>query len=203
MEFLFKRTGPVSMAASQVCAFVSSTPDVPAADLQFHFQPLSTTGTPAVYLDSFNAFTASVCILRPESRGRVELLPGGELRVSPQYLTAEADQKLAVRSLEIAREISQHKLMQEIGAEEVDPPERTDIDHARAVANSIYHPAGTCKMGPSSDPTAVVDPQLRVHGLEGLRVVDCSIMPNLVSGNTHAPTVMIADKAAQILRAKS
>jgi len=200
LEFALKRTGPVSMAASQVCAFVNSSPDVPAPDLQFHFQPLSTTGTPAVYLDGFDAFTASVCILRPESRGRVELQADGGLRISPHYLTAKADQELAVRSLEIAREVSKHPALREIGAEEVDPPERTDLEHARRVAETIYHPAGTCKMGPSSDPEAVVDPSLRVHGLEGVRVVDCSIMPNIVSGNTHAPTVMIAEKAASLLR---
>jgi choline dehydrogenase len=199
-EFLFKRSGPVSMAASQVCAFVNSRPDLPAPDLQFHFQPLSTTGTPAVYLDSFDAFTASVCILRPESKGRLSLQSDGGVRISPNYLTTKADQDLAVRSLEIAREISQHPLLREIGAEEVDPPAKTDVEHARRVAETIYHPAGTCKMGPSSDAEAVVDPQLRVHGLDGLRVVDCSIMPNIVSGNTHAPTVMIAEKAASLLR---
>jgi len=200
LDFLFNRSGPVSMAASQVCAFVNSREGLPAPDLQFHFQPLSTTGTPAVYLDSFNAFTASVCILRPESKGRLELEKDGSLRISPQYLTAKADQDLAVRSLEIAREISQHPLLKDIGAEEVDPPAQTDLAHARRVAETIYHPAGTCKMGPSSDTQAVVDPSLKVHGLEGLRVVDCSVMPNIVSGNTHAPTVMIAEKAATLMR---
>lgn len=199
MEFLFNRTGPVSMAASQVCAFVNSNPDVPAPDLQFHFQPMTTTGTPAVYLDLFDAFTASVCILRPESRGKLELQPDGNIQISPNYLSTPADQALAVRSLEIAREVSQHPLMKEIGAEEVDPPPNYDIHHARRVAETIYHPAGTCKMGPSSDPSAVVDDRLRVHGVRGLRVVDCSIMPTITSGNTHAPTVMIAEKAAEML----
>lgn len=201
LEFLFQRTGPISMAASQVCAFVNSQPDLPAPDLQFHFQPMSTTGTPAVYLDTFDAFTASICILRPQSRGRLELERDGSLRISPNYLHTPADQALAVRSLEIAREISQHQLLKEIGAEEVDPPAKTDIDYARRVAQTIYHPAGTCKMGPSSDPSAVVDQCLRVHGMEALRVIDCFIMPTIVSGNTHAPTVMIAEKAARMLRA--
>uniref|UniRef100_A0A7S4VCC1 Glucose-methanol-choline oxidoreductase N-terminal domain-containing protein n=1 Tax=Alexandrium monilatum TaxID=311494 RepID=A0A7S4VCC1_9DINO len=188
---------------TQVCTFVDSRPGLPAPDLQFHFQPLSTTGTPAVYLDAFDAFTASVCILRPHSRGRVELQPDGSLRISPHYLTAEQDQELAVRSLEIAREVSRHPLLQELGAEEVDPPARTDLDHAHRVAETIYHPAGTCKMGPAGDIGAVVDPALRVHGLEGLRVVDCSVMPTITSGNTHAPTVMIAEKAASLLRGRS
>jgi len=202
LDFLINRTGPVSMAASQVCAFVKSGLPAPAPDLQFHFQPLSTTGTPAVYLDSFDAFTASVCILRPESRGRVELQSDGSLRISPNYLSTANDAALAVRSLEVAREVSQHPLMQEIGAEEVDPPAKTDIEHARRVAETIYHPAGTCKMGPSSDPTAVVDASLQVHGLHGLRVVDCSVMPNITSGNTHVPTVMIAEKASRMLRCR-
>lgn len=202
LEFALKRTGPVGMAASQVCAFVNSRPDVPAPDLQFHFQPMSTTGTPAVFLDKFNAFTASVCILRPESKGRLELMPDKTVKISPNYLSTPGDQALAIRSLEIAREVSNHSLLKEIGAEEVDPPEKIDVDYARAVAQTIYHPAGTCKMGPSSDPAAVVDSSLRVHGLQGLRVVDCSIMPDIISGNTHAPTVMIAEKAAQLLQNK-
>ncbi|CAK8995394.1 Oxygen-dependent choline dehydrogenase (CDH) (CHD) (Betaine aldehyde dehydrogenase) (BADH) [Durusdinium trenchii] len=208
-EFLWNRSGPVSMAASQVCAFVPSRIcDVTATtrskppDLQFHFQPLSTRaleGTAAVHLDDFDAFTASVCILRPESRGRVALRRDGSLCISPHYLSTDHDQRLALRSLELAREVAQHPLLREIGAEEVDPPAETNLDHARRVAETIYHPAGTCKMGPSSDEEAVVDNELRVHGLEGLRIVDCSIMPTITSGNTHVPTVMIAEKAARLI----
>ncbi|CAJ1343053.1 unnamed protein product [Effrenium voratum] len=203
-EFALHGTGPASMAASQVCALVSSkSTESPESvsecpDLQFHFQPLSTTGTPAVFLDDFDAFTASVCILRPASRGWLRLAPDGSLRISPNYLSTPKDRDLAVRSLEIARQVSMHPLLQEIGAEEVDAPETSDIDYARRVAETIYHPAGTCKMGPSSDEQAVVDNKLRVHGLEGLRVVDCSIMPTITSGNTHAPTVMIAEKASKM-----
>ncbi|CAE7752566.1 betA [Symbiodinium sp. CCMP2456] len=196
-EFLKDRTGPVSMAASQVCAFVPSVRNSSSPpDLQFHFQPLSTTGTPAVFLDTFDAFTASVCILRPESRGRVELLPDGRLRISPHYLSTPGDAALAVKSLELAREVSRHPLLREVAAKEVEMPESLDVNYAREVAETIYHPAGTCKMGPDSDEMAVVDPMLRVHGLQGLRVVDCSIMPTITSGNTHVPTVMIAEKAA-------
>lgn len=207
LQFLLYRTGPVSMAASQVCGFVNSRPGLPGPDLQFHFQPMSTTGTPAVYLDTFDAFTASICILRPESRGRLALQPDGSLRISPNYLSTPGDQALAVRSLEIAREVSQHPLMQELNAEELDAPDANAshaelVDHARRVAETIYHPAGTCKMGPTTDEQAVVDASLRVHGLDGLRVVDCSVMPEIVSGNTHIPTVMIAEKAAQLLRGR-
>lgn len=196
-EFLKDRTGPVSMAASQVCAFVPSVRNSSGPpDLQFHFQPLSTTGTPAVFLDTFDAFTASVCILRPESRGRVELLPDGRLRISPHYLSTPGDASLAVKSLELAREVARHPLLREVAAQEVEMPESLDANYAREIAETIYHPAGTCKMGPDSDEMAVVDPMLRVHGLQGLRVVDCSIMPTITSGNTHVPTVMIAEKAA-------
>eukprot|EP00439_Symbiodinium_sp_Y106_P031575 s6215_g3.t2 len=235
-EFLKDRTGPASMAASQVCAFVPSVRNSSSPpDLQFHFQPLSTTGTPAVawaallqnsravlpgadsdadapspsvfspsfgfrgvFLDTFDAFTASVCILRPESRGRVELLPEGRLRISPHYLSTPGDASLAVKSLELAREVSRHPLLREVAAQE-EMPQSLDVNYAREVAETIYHPAGTCKMGPDSDEMAVVDPMLRVHGLQGLRVVDCSIMPTITSGNTHVPTVMIAEKASMAM----
>lgn len=196
-EFALKRSGPLSMAASQVCAFVKSDTAQLVPDLQFHFQPLSTTGTPAIYLDEFDAFTASVCTLRPESRGRIELLPDQSVRISPNYLSTNNDRALALRSIEVAREVANHPLLKEIGAAEVNPPAKTDIEFVRGLGESIYHPAGTCKMGPCTDPQAVVDSNLRVHGLNALRVVDCSIMPTLVSGNTHAPTVMIAEKVAQ------
>jgi len=167
-------------------------------DLQFHFQPLSAkAGNGTVQLDTFDAFTASVCTLRPSSKGTVSLRKDKSLCISPQYLTTEDDQKLALRSLELAQEISRHALMQEIGATEVEMEAEPTLEYAQRVAETIYHPASTCSMG--NQPESVVDETLRVHGIEGLRVVDCSIMPEIASGNTHAPTVMIAEKAAHMM----
>jgi len=210
LEFALKQTGPAAMAASQACALVPSPcpreggPDPRpkgSPELQFHFQPLSTSGTPAVNLDPWDAITMSVCILRPESRGRLTLAPSGEMVVSPDYLSTPYDQQLAVESIQVARRVAAHPALQELGAEEVRDPlddPADQIGYVRKVAETIYHPAGTCKMGLGED--AVVDPRLKVHGLENLRVVDCSVMPTITSGNTHAPTVMIAEMASDFIR---
>ncbi|CAE7248765.1 betA [Symbiodinium necroappetens] len=222
-EFLKDRTGPVSMAASQVCAFVPSVRNSSSPpDLQFHFQHAGCASgcTPKqaekqksakantvslnlifsgcrsniepglVFLDTFDAFTASVCILRPESRGRVELLPDGRLRISPHYLSTPGDASLAVKSLELAREVARHPLLREVAAQ-VEMPESLDANYAREIAETIYHPAGTCKMGPDSDEMAVVDPMLRVSS--EFKLADAALLRCCFPGCLE---VMIAEKAA-------
>jgi len=210
-DYAFRGRGPATMAASQVCAFArSAAAQDDRPDIQFHFQPLSTSGSPAIHLDKFDAFTASVCQLRPTSRGHVELKPGGApgILIHANYLSTPEDQACAAASLRTARHVSE-VLGQKPGApvvKEVGPgADRQDdaslVEWARQNAESIYHPVGTCKMGPSSDKMAVVNHKLQVHGVAGLRVVDCAIMPELVSGNTHAPAVAIGEKAADMIKA--
>mmetsp|Transcript_2286 Transcript_2286/g.6587 ORF Transcript_2286/g.6587 Transcript_2286/m.6587 type:complete len:573 (-) Transcript_2286:177-1895(-) len=207
-EYALMGRGPATMAASQVCAFVRSEAAVDdRPDVQFHFQPLSTHGTPAVHLDAFDAFTASVCQLRPTSRGSVTLGPEG-LRIHAQYLTTKEDRACAVAAVRAARQVAirlQERSEGKIKIQELAPgPDLRDDDEllawAKTTAESIYHPVGTCKMGPITDSTTVVDHQLKVHGVENLRVVDCSIMPTLVSGNTHAPAVAIGERASDFLK---
>jgi len=207
-EYALMGRGPATMAASQVCAFVRSEAAVDdRPDVQFHFQPLSTHGTPAVHLDSFDAFTASVCQLRPTSRGSVTLGPEG-LRIHARYLTTKEDQACAVAAVRAARQVAirlQERSEGKITIQELAPgPDLRNDDEllawSKTAAESIYHPVGTCKMGPITDSTTVVDHELKVHGMENLRVVDCSIMPTLVSGNTHAPAVAIGDRASDFLK---
>jgi len=164
-------------------------------------------GSPAVHLDSFDAFTASVCQLRPESRGHLELRPDGSLAIHANYLSTEEDQRVAVDSIRAARKVAdrlneiegKRRVEEDPGSKGLQSDEEI-LNWCRQNAETIYHPTGTCKMGPSSDPEAVVDPRLRVYGVQGLRVVDCSAMPRLVSGNTHAPAQMMAEKAADMIR---
>ena len=189
------------MAPSQLGAFVKSNPSVATPDLQYHFQPLSLEkfGDP---LDKFPAFTASVCNLRPESRGSVHATspdPQAAPAIDPQYLSAPQDRQKMVDALERTRRLVQAKALAPHNPREVRPgPDFRDGDDllvaAMQNASSIFHPVGTCRMGPDDD--SVVDTELRVRGVERLRVVDASIMPRLTSGNTNAPTMMIAEKAA-------
>ena len=204
MEYAFGRRGPMAMAPSQMGAFARSGPDVSRADLEFHVQPLS--------LDAFGeplhrdpAITVSVCDLRPDSRGTVRIASGRDLhqpQIAPNYLSEPGDRLRAVRALRLARRIVAQPAMQAHRPVEVKPGAQisSDADLAEAAAQigtTIFHPVGTARMGTGS--MAVVDPALRVHGIAGLRVVDASVMPTIVSGNTHAPVTMIAEKAAQMI----
>lgn len=206
VQYALFQTGPLSMAASQVCAFVRSRPELSRPDVQFHFQPLSAS-SPGIGLDRFSAFTASVCQLRPESRGHLQVVSRDVAvppRVHANYLSAAEDQRVAVAALRFARRLCDTRALKPFVLSELRPGahHQSDdalLDAAKAIGESIYHPAGTCKMGPESDREAVVDSRLRVHGVDRLRVVDCSIMPSLTSGNTNAPTIMIAEKAAAII----
>jgi choline dehydrogenase len=202
LEYLLKRTGPMSMAPSQLGAFAKSSEAVETADLEYHVQPLTLNkfGDP---LDPFPAFTASVCHLRPESRGTVRLTspdPTAHPEIAPNYLSTEADRQIAAQAIRLTRRIVAQAPLARYRPQEFRPgPEVGDDDAALAraageIGTTIFHPVGTAKMG--TDPAAVVDARLRVHGIEGLRVIDASVMPTITSGNTNSPVIMIAEKGA-------
>ncbi|MFA5915344.1 MAG: GMC family oxidoreductase N-terminal domain-containing protein [Burkholderiales bacterium] len=208
LEYALHRTGPLTMAPSQLGAFLKSDPAQATPNLEFHVQPLSLDkfGDP---LHPFPAFTASVCNLRPASRGHVRI-KSPDARAHPaimlNYLSAPQDQAIAVQSLRLARSIVLGtRTMKKYAPEEFLPGPRfaTDeqlVEAAGNIGTTIFHPVGTCKMGRADDATAVVDPQLRVHGIERLRVIDASIMPAITSGNTNSPTLMIAERGAMIVQ---
>ena len=194
------------MAPSQLGGFAKSDENRETPNLQYHIQPLSTDklGDP---LHPFEAFTASVCNLRPESRGYIRI-KNADSRVSPEiqpdYLADPADRKVAADAIKLTRKIVSAPAMEKYVPEEFKPGIEfaSDDDLAREAGNigtTIFHPVGTCKMGPSSDNMAVVDDRLKVYGIEGLRVVDASIMPTITSGNTNSPTLMIAEKASDMI----
>ncbi|KAF0163129.1 MAG: oxidoreductase GMC family [Rhodocyclaceae bacterium] len=205
MQYLFSRTGPLTLAASQVAIFTRSGPGATRPDIQFHMQPLS-ADKPGEGAHRFSAFTSSVCQLRPFSRGRVQIRSadiGVYPAIQPNYLSDERDYPVVIGGIKLARRIAQapalapHILSEFVPGAQFQTDEEL-LDAARRYSQTIYHPAGTCKMG--NDPLAVVDERLKVHGISGLRVVDASIMPEIVSGNTNAPTIMIAEKAADMIR---
>ncbi len=203
--FLLKR-GPMTMAPSQLGGFAKSDRYRETPNLQYHIQPLSTEklGDP---LHPFEAFTASVCNLRPESRGYVHLRgPDPQVApiIQPNYLSKAEDRKVAAEAIKLTRRIVSAPAMARFEPEEFKPGIQfsSDEELAREAGNigtTIFHPVGTCKMGPITDKHAVVDDRLRVHGIEGLRVVDASVMPTITSGNTNSPTLMIAEKAAEMI----
>ncbi|MFB3046057.1 MAG: GMC family oxidoreductase [Acidiferrobacterales bacterium] len=204
LKYALFRSGPLSIGINQAGAFVCTRPDVASPDIQFHFAALS-ADMPGAPLHDFSGFTSSVSQLRPESRGTVMIKsrdPFDAPAMQPNYLSAEIDRETVVAGLKVARNIAASPALQSYVVDEYMPGRDAQSDDAllefaRNTGVTIFHPSGSCKMG--SDPAAVVDDRLRVHGLDGLRVVDCSIMPTLVSGNTHAPVVMIAEKAADMI----
>ncbi|MCU6434337.1 GMC family oxidoreductase N-terminal domain-containing protein [Undibacterium sp. Jales W-56] len=208
LEYLLKQSGPMSMAPSQLGAFTRSDASQATPNLQYHVQPLSLEkfGDP---LHPFPAFTASVCNLRPTSRGHVRIASRDPLaapKITPNYLSTAEDRKIAADSLTLTRKIVAAPALQKYAPEEMKPGAqfRTEEELARAagdIGTTIFHPVGTCKMGATTDKLAVVDSALRVIGIRGLRVADASIMPTITSGNTNSPTLMIAEKAAQMLLA--
>ncbi len=204
LEYLFKRSGPMSMAPSQLGAFTRSDPAQPHANLEYHVQPLSLEafGQP---LHAFPAFTASVCNLNPTSRGAVRIRTPDSLdapSIAPHYLSTDEDRLIAAESLRLTRRIVAQPALARYKPREFKPGVQfqSDADLARLagdIGTTIFHPVGTAKMGPAEDPAAVVDARLRVHGVAGLRVADASVMPTITSGNTNSPTLMIAERAAQ------
>jgi choline dehydrogenase len=208
LEYAFRRSGPMSMAPSQLGAFTKSNPSLAWPNLEYHVQPLSLDafGEP---LHRFNAFTASVCNLQPTSRGtvqirspRIEDAPA----IAPNYLSTPEDRQVAADSLRVTRRIVGQAALAKYQPEEWKPgvQYQSDEDLARLagdIATTIFHPVGTTRMGRADDPLAVVDPQLRVRGIRGLRVADAGVMPTITSGNTNSPTLMIAEQAAAWIRA--
>ena len=205
LEYALRSTGPMAMAPSQLGMFVKSDARLATPDLEYHVQPLSLAAFGGD-LDPFPAFTASVCNLRPESRGRTAIVsadPAAPPEIAPGYLSAEADRRTAAQAIRITREIVAQPALGQYRPEEVRPgPDLQSEEEleraASAIGTTIFHPAGTAAMGPSD--TAVVDPQLRVNGIRGLRVIDASVMPRITSGNTNAPVMMIAEKGAEMIR---
>jgi choline dehydrogenase len=210
MQYALTQSGPMSMAPSQLGVFAKSDPDDPSitrSDIEYHVQPLSLDrfGEP---LHRFNAFTASACNLRPTSRGTIHIDspdPKKPPLIAPNYLSTDRDRHVAANALRLTRRIAASPALARYAPKEILPglqfqTEEELVNAAGEVGTTIFHPVGTCRMGTRDDPAAVVDSRLRVIGLEGLRVVDASVMPVITSGNTNSPTLMIAERASAMIR---
>jgi choline dehydrogenase len=208
LEYALHRTGPMTMPPSQTGAFIKSDPSQRTANLEYHVQPISLDrfGVPP---HKFPAFTASVCNLRPTSRGHVSITstdPRAYPAIAPNYLSTDEDRKVAIDAIRVTRRIvTESKALEKYQPEEFmpGPAFQTDDELVKAAGNigtTIFHPVGTCKMGRANDPSAVVDTDFKVRGIERLRVIDASIMPTITSGNTNAPTIMIAERASEIVK---
>lgn len=207
LEYALFRRGPLTMAPSQLGLFARSDESVSTPDLEYHVQPLSLDkfGDP---VHRFPAFTASVCDLRPQSRGHIGIRdrdPASAPKIAPCYLTHEEDRAKAAKALRLTRRIVAQSALAPFKPVEYLPGAEFTTDEQLAhvagnVGTTIFHPVGTCKMGRADDATAVTDPELRLRGMEGLRIVDASIMPTITSGNTSSPTIMIAERGAKLIR---
>ncbi|MBB5400486.1 GMC family oxidoreductase [Paraburkholderia youngii] len=210
MQYALFQSGPMSMSPSQLGAFAKSDADdrsLTRPDLEYHVQPLSLDrfGEP---LHRFNAFTASVCQLRPTSRGSIHIASADASApplIAPNYLSTGYDRHVAANALRLTRRIVAAPALARYQPREILPGPQYQSEEelqqaAGAVGTTIFHPVGTCRMGTTDDPAAVVDNRLRVIGVEGLRVVDASVMPNITSGNTNSPTLMIAERASDMIR---
>ena len=214
LKFLFQRKGLLTLSAAHIAVFCKSRPDLVSPDIQFHILPATMdvdklVNEQKMELEALPGLTIAPCQVRPESRGHIRIKspdPSVYPSIFANYLSDPLDQEVAVASLKWGRKIAEQPALARYVDHEMDPgpafaSDQTLLDYARGAGSTIYHPVGTCQMG--HGPQAVVDPQLRVHGVEGLRVVDASIMPRLVSGNTNAPTIMIAEKAADMILGKA
>ena len=206
LEYLFKQSGPMTMGASQVCGFAKSDPSKETPNLQFHVQPISTDILGASKLHDFDGITPTVANIRPSSRGEISIV-SNDSRVNPKikmnYLSTQDDRIVAAQGLKLVRKIMlETETFKKYEPEEYRPGVHITDDEELVKAGSeftqtIFHPVGTCKMG--KDDNAVVNDKLYMHGLKNLRVIDASIMPNITSGNTNAPTIMIAEKGAEFI----
>jgi len=206
LEYVFNRSGPMTMGASQMCMFAKSDPSLELPDLQWHVQPMSMDTLGATKNHDFHGFTPTVSQIRPTSRGHISVTDKDSrtyAKIKMNYLSTDEDRRIAAAGLKLTRKIVlESETFKKFSPEEYRPgphlTEDEDILKAAAdYAQTIFHPVGTCKMG--QDDMAVVDDQLKVHGIKNLRVIDASIMPNITSGNTNAPTIMIAEKGADMI----
>lgn len=208
LEYALFRTGPLTMAPSQMGVITRTSPRHNRANAQFHIQPVS-LGAFGEPLHDFNAFTASVCNLRPTSRGTVMARspdPRVPMAIQPNYLSTDEDRQVAIECIRLTRRIVASPALRRYQPVEFKPgPELvTDDDLARGatdIGTTVFHPVGTARMGPADDPMAVTGADLRVRGIAGLRVADASVMPAITSGNTNSPTIMIAEKASRMILA--
>ena len=206
LEYIFKQSGPMTMGASQVCGFVKSDPSRATPNLQFHVQPISTDILGASKMHDFDGITPTVANIRPTSRGEINIT-SADTRDNPKikmnYLSTQDDRDVAAKGLKIVRKIMlETETFKKYEPEEYRPGAHITNDEelvqaASEYSQTIFHPVGTCKMGKGEE--AVVNDKLLAHGLKNLRVVDASIMPNITSGNTNAPTIMIAEKASDMI----
>ena len=204
LRYILTRRGPMAMGASQVCIFCRTRPELTTPDIQFHFQPLS-ADKPGLKMHPFSGITLAVCQLRPESRGRVAIRspdPAVHPSIQPNYLSTAVDRKTVIDGLRVTRRLVGTAALSKFIRREHLPGMEAQSDEellraARDISQTIYHPTSSCRMG--KDPLAVVDNEFRVHGVKGLRVVDASAMPTITSGNTNAPTIMMAEKASDLI----
>ncbi len=207
LQYALFRTGPLTASAGQVGIFTKSRPELDAPDIQFHFIGFS-ADRPGEGLHKFSGFSQNICQLRPESRGELLLKspdPMAPPAIHPHYLSAETDRRVLVDGLQLARRIAAQAPIRAFIASEYLPGDHVQTDdemleYARTYGGTIFHPIGTAKMG--QDPMAVVDAELKVHGIAGLRVADAAIMPTMVSGNTNAACIMIGEKCADLVKGK-